>query len=51
MSDPVIYEELTLDAALGLAESRGIETHYAPNEVPGVDVRECPEQPRYAVAY
>lgn len=34
-----------------LALIRDIETHYAPHEVPGIDVRERPAQPRFAVAY
>lgn len=34
-----------------LALIRDLETHYAPNEVPGVDVRTRPEAPRFDVAY
>jgi creatinine amidohydrolase/Fe(II)-dependent formamide hydrolase-like protein len=34
-----------------LALIRDLETHYAPAEVPGVDVRERPAAPRYSVAY
>jgi len=34
-----------------LALIRDLETHYAPNEVPGVDVRERPAKPRFKVDY
>lgn len=34
-----------------LALIRDLEMHYAPQEVPGVDVRERPAQPRFSVAY
>jgi hypothetical protein len=34
-----------------LALIRDLEAHYAPQEVPGVDVRERPESPRFTVSY
>jgi creatinine amidohydrolase/Fe(II)-dependent formamide hydrolase-like protein len=34
-----------------LALIRDLETHYAPDEVPGIDVRERPSAPRFEVAY
>jgi len=34
-----------------LALIRDLETHYAPCEVPGVDVRKRPEAPRFTVNY
>ncbi|MFZ4394938.1 MAG: creatininase family protein [Kiritimatiellia bacterium] len=34
-----------------LALIRDLETHYAPNEVPGIDVRQRPEAPRFKVDY
>jgi len=34
-----------------LALIRDLETHYAPQEVPGIDVRERPESPRFTVDY
>lgn len=38
-----------IDLYLGLL--RDLETHYAPGEVPGIDVRERPPKPRFEVAY
>lgn len=42
-----------LDRAVGnyLKLLRDLETHYAPGEVPGVDVLSRPEKPRFSVSY